>query len=76
MAEQYAEVIERATRVIARTDLTPAARAWPLRNRAVAKSALGQFDAAVADGQEAMRMDPTCYYIPLVLARGICVSVC
>ncbi|MBZ0266545.1 protein kinase, partial [bacterium] len=67
-AGRYEEVLERASRLIDRRDLTPAARAWPLRNRAGAMQALGRLDAAIEDAETAIRLDPANYYNALVLS--------
>jgi len=63
------ETMKSATKIIERRDLTPAARAWALRDRAgTLESPTWRFDSAIKDAQEALRLDPANYFNPFVLA--------
>jgi tetratricopeptide (TPR) repeat protein/TolB-like protein/predicted Ser/Thr protein kinase len=53
------EMIDRATRVLNRTDLMPDARAWILSRRALALRACGDSGAALLDLETGFRLDPT-----------------
>jgi tetratricopeptide (TPR) repeat protein len=65
------EAIELLTSVIARSDLSPALRAWALRRRALPESSLGNRAAAISDAQEAIRLDPTTAGCYQVLSRAL-----
>ncbi|MFQ5671381.1 MAG: protein kinase [Acidobacteriota bacterium] len=52
------ESIERYTRLLARDDLTPAARAWILRYRSFPQVAVGDLDAALNGLAQAIALDP------------------
>jgi len=49
---------EMYSQVLARTDLTSATRAWALRQRSITDLQRGNADAARADAEEALRLDP------------------
>jgi tetratricopeptide (TPR) repeat protein len=51
-----------ANQLLSRDDLTPAARAWALRNRSVAKDSVGDTGAALEDIKEASLLDPTNHF--------------
>jgi tetratricopeptide (TPR) repeat protein/tRNA A-37 threonylcarbamoyl transferase component Bud32 len=52
------QAIERYSRILSRSDLSPQFRAWVLRNRAYASLPVGAAAAAVADLEEALKLDP------------------
>ena len=56
------EIITRTDGLLARDDLTPAARGWALRNRAATKSRMGDKEGALADIKEATSLDPTNHF--------------
>ncbi len=58
----WQEAIKCADDLLARDDLTPAARGWPMRDRSVAKFRLGDVEGALADIKEATALDPTNHY--------------
>jgi tetratricopeptide (TPR) repeat protein len=63
-ADHYAEAVQILDRVLARDDLTPAARSHVLRQRSTAYSLWGKVDLSIPDAEEALRLDPThpqCY---------------
>ena len=47
------------SRVLTRTDLTPAARAWALRQRSLTLQQTGNTAAALTDAEEAVRLQPS-----------------
>lgn len=51
--------LELYSRILARTDLAPATRAWTLRQRCFGHQQVGRADAAREDAEEARRLDPT-----------------
>jgi len=63
-AVHYAEAIQILDRVLARDDLTPAARSHVLRQRSSAYSLWGKLGLSIPDAEGALRLDPThpqCY---------------
>jgi tetratricopeptide (TPR) repeat protein len=56
------EKVECANRVISREDLTPAARAWALRNRVAGYLRLGELARARDDVAVALALDPLAYF--------------
>lgn len=63
-ADRHAEAVQILSRVLARNDLTPAARSHVLRQRSSAYSLWGKVDLSIPDAEEALRLDPThpqCY---------------
>jgi tetratricopeptide (TPR) repeat protein/TolB-like protein/predicted Ser/Thr protein kinase len=63
-ANRYAEAVQILGRVLARDDLTPAARSHVLRQRSSAYSLWGKVSLSIADAEAALRLDPThpqCY---------------
>ena len=71
-ADHYAEAVQILGRVLARDDLTPAARSHVLRQRSSAYSLWGRLGLSIADAEAALRLDPThpqCYE---QLSRAMC----
>jgi tetratricopeptide (TPR) repeat protein/TolB-like protein len=63
-ADHYAEAVQILSRVLARDDLTPAARSHVLRQRGTAYALWGRTNLSLADAEAALRLDPThpqCY---------------
>jgi tetratricopeptide (TPR) repeat protein len=58
-AAQLTSALACATELLGRNDLTPAARAWPLRDRAAAKLKLHDTAGALKDIGDAATLDPT-----------------
>jgi serine/threonine protein kinase/tetratricopeptide (TPR) repeat protein len=62
--DHYGEAIRILDRVLARDDLTPAARSHVLRQRSAAYSLWGKVGLSIPDAEAALRLDPThpqCY---------------
>jgi eukaryotic-like serine/threonine-protein kinase len=61
-ALQRDALLECSARLLSRDDLTPAARAWALRDHSVAKIELGDSKGALEEVQEATDLDPTNFF--------------
>lgn len=53
------EAVERFTRILDRHQLSPWARAWVLRYRAIGHQRMGQVDRALTELRESQQLDPT-----------------
>jgi tetratricopeptide (TPR) repeat protein len=59
------------TAVLGRTDLTPSARAWALRQRSYTHAQVGNDAAALDDAREAVRLDPVSAAAHVALSRAL-----